>query len=822
MLNNELRLARRIGIVQKGVRRAPLGLRSSQVLRYLVQRVLSGSAIKLTLQTVRNLDPTSRHKALKGWHDFASAESTASSPRNGFSMAQEARNTERHISGWGSARLRNSAVSFVSAGTLTREEPQSSSSEEEGKDTANGNQYEGDSHFDDPANLVKPEEEVPEEAPLLAESLAKKETDEPSSVAAPLSTAPSALKQEEDLGSDSSSEAEEILFHGRGKLSDQTAPKAKKFSPTPANSTYHKPDTIAFASKPVTIPHRSHHLQPGPVASSSEGPSSWTPKHNRAGRLGKRRPHHNTQVSDEEEAIMQDYIANMAVDDDEDEDEDEPNSSKPQRRNQSFRFYDGAGDENVKVQTRSKLSTQITVHDVDRAFDWDSADLEDFDDLATTDEEINDIGQVLRHRERESGAQYLVTAIGKSTSDAKWLLHSKLTSTSAVEEIQTYHEIQTMKVQVEEEDVDSSSDDDEDALDDLIDDIESEDDENARVMLRTAKMSDAQLARALAKQEELGIGGDELILFDGHEDEDDEDPGDDFRNGAGFVPFSVSKHTSNRTRSKHNRRQRNSFPSAEAFADALEQDPYGGFDVMDFDRPSVRPKRKGKANDFAFDFELSDDDLAEHMKSTWLKDREKKTERKREKLEALEAQLLDAAQRSHPAAIKAEIRRFLVEETDILKLAPMDSHIRAGVHRLAKSLKLNSRSEGKEGRGVGRYPVLTKTEHTPQYTISNVWQIDALMESKKFFPKHTLKSFKAPKTGKVFGKTRGGGGGADAGLKNGDIVGAWAPELSADNKGRAMLEKMGWTSGMGIGAVGNEGSLEAPRQIVKTNKAGLG
>jgi hypothetical protein len=518
---------------------------------------------------------------------------------------------------------------------------------------------------------------------------------------------------------------------------------------------------------------------------------------------------------------MQDYIANMSVaNDDEEDEDDEPASNKPQRRNETFRFYDGAGEENVKVQTRSKLSKQVVHHDLDEAADWDSADLDDFDGFATTDEEIDEIGQVLRHRERKSGLQYLVTAVGKGASDAKWMLQSKLTSTSAVGEIQTYHEIQALKIEVEEDDEDDDSDSsDDDALDDVLDDIESEDDENAEILRRTAKMTDEQIARALAKQEELGLGSDELVLFDGQEGEDEDDPEDVFANGAGFVPFSLSQHTSNRARTKKNRRQRDSFPSGEAFADVLEQDPYGGFDVMDFDRPSVRPKRQGKKNDF--NFELSDEELANHLKTSWQKDRDKKAQRKRDKMAELEAQLLDASERNQPHVIRMEIRRFMVEEVEVLKLAPMDAHVRAGIHRLAKVLKLNSRSEGKDGKGIGRYPVLTKTPHTIQYTIENIWEIDALMESKKYFPRYGPKTFGNVKTPRVSGRQRGGAV-ADASLRDGDRVGFGAAELGIDNKGRAMLEKMGWKKGMGIGAIGNEGRQDAVEAVVKRSKAGLG
>jgi hypothetical protein len=57
---------------------------------------------------------------------------------------------------------------------------------------------------------------------------------------------------------------------------------------------------------------------------------------------------------------------------------------------------------------------------------------------------------------------------------------------------------------------------------------------------------------------------------------------------------------------------------------------------------------------------------------------------------------------------------------------------------------------------------------------------------------------------------------------NGEVVGGSAPEIGSENKGRAMLEKMGWTSGTGIGAIGNKGSIEVIKHVVKTTRHGLG
>lgn len=56
----------------------------------------------------------------------------------------------------------------------------------------------------------------------------------------------------------------------------------------------------------------------------------------------------------------------------------------------------------------------------------------------------------------------------------------------------------------------------------------------------------------------------------------------------------------------------------------------------------------------------------------------------------------------------------------------------------------------------------------------------------------------------------------------GEIVGAAAPELGIGNRGRAMLEKMGWSCGTALGAEDNKGILQPVSLTMKRSKAGLG
>lgn len=131
----------------------------------------------------------------------------------------------------------------------------------------------------------------------------------------------------------------------------------------------------------------------------------------------------------------------------------------------------------------------------------------------------------------------------------------------------------------------------------------------------------------------------------------------------------LQQYQSSRKRDKKGRRFRNTFPSATAFADALEDDPYMAFDIMDFDRPSLKKKKKGRRQ--ALNFELSDSELEMQLQQAWENDRMKKKARKQER-EMLRAQGLlgrktkeakDAAGMSADE-IKSEVRKFLLSSAE--------------------------------------------------------------------------------------------------------------------------------------------------------------
>jgi hypothetical protein len=751
-----------------------------------------------------------------------------------FSLRNEARNTDSH-STWFNARLRDSKITFVSAGNLVREETPAIEEEEIPVQSIRNNlQHQKETNEVESGELVDPRK--PAQYHTIDEQVKQLDISGDSAGSDHSST------QQRKTSISSVQSDEVIVFSGRKPLNLSAKTVSGKATATgPATPA---PAELAQIQKPAgNFPDQA----PSNPSLWTAGAEGWVENLPRSRRNPlttskfEQRKHHGRDAqrqreADEQEALLQDYIENMAADDDDDDDdeendEDQRNSSNSRRKNETFRFYDGASGENVKVKTTASKGT-ISAGHLDKLV-WDSDDLEDFEGLSTTDDEVAEISQILRQRRRPTGLQYLITATGAGISEAKWVPEKKLRSETAQEELRIWRDIQIAEWKESDDldDSENSTDSDEDeALNDLIDQVESEVEENATILERTNRMTDSMLARALQKQEELGLGGDDIVLFNGQEPEAESD---EFQRGDGFVPFATQTHPSNRGRSKKGKRAKDSFPSATVFADALEEDPYGAFDIMDFDRPSLKPKKKGRKGELPVELQ-EDDEWEAQLREQWQTDRQKKSTRKQEREQARLAGLLGAAARGgrtdlhakyansgmDALQIKAEIRIFLTQDFETLSLGSMDAHMRASVHRLAKALDLKSHSQG---AGDNRHPILTKTPRTRFYSADTIWEIDALMGQRKFFPKPGGwgSSKNTPSSGMKIRKGRGGAL-AGASYMDGEVVGASAPELGAENKGFALLQKMGWTSGQAIGALGNKGSTEVIKHVVKNTKAGLG
>ncbi|OJD13885.1 hypothetical protein AJ78_05706 [Emergomyces pasteurianus Ep9510] len=493
--------------------------------------------------------------------------------------------------------------------------------------------------------------------------------------------------------------------------------------------------------------------------------------------------------SDDSE-ILADYIANMVDDDTSDEDEDEDA---------------GVGQVHAQNQNQNQTGHFSTKS-------WSSADLEDLNDLSSSDELPDEIGRIFSMRERNKSIQYLLTGVGQSTDEARWVRKELLIMPGASELIRQFEERVALNASRQEVASEPSSDLDEEGEEDEVDHYVDED--------MKQDLIDEQMAHLLQTQDSFGLGANELLLFDGN---------------GGFDRFesiSRSKFSYKTSLSQPKKRQNRNghFPCASAFADVLDQDPYGGFDIMDFDRPSLKKKPKGRRYAHQHDFDLSDSDLVYELQASWENDRNKKKAKKQEREELRAQGLLGTkpgkinmkAKYTEGMSIddvKQEIRSFLTSSSESLALPPMDKRNRKLVHEIANILSLKSLSRGS---GTSRFPILTKTSRTPVLEgQAAVYQVDRIFSSGRFM-RRMDRSQRGAGGPKSVVKSRGGGGLKAASYMDGDVVGASAPEIGAENKGRAMLEKMGWSTGTALGADNNKGILHPVVHVVKNTKAGLG
>ncbi|KAK7745972.1 squalene synthetase-like protein [Cytospora paraplurivora] len=331
-------------------------------------------------------------------------------------------------------------------------------------------------------------------------------------------------------------------------------------------------------------------------------------------------------------------------------------------------------------------------------------------------------------------------------------------------------------------------------------------------------LDDETLARLLAKHEELGLADDEYMLF----------------STGGHSEIYPSRHNASTSLRKENisflsnrtsrKQRRGKIPSASAVADVFDE-----LDLMDWDRHNTHNQpRKPKNKSAQPIFDISDSELEATLQASWQKDRLSKRERKREREELRAQGLLGKhADPSDPRVkyqtgmtldqIKEEMRSFLCGSDEYLTFPPMDANARKVIHDISNKFKIKSKSAG---HGETRRPSLYRTKRTIPYNELSFEQVFA-RTGRKYFPRLDVKG-KAPREGGKTGRSGRGVNHAAFSYRDGEVVGASAPELDQKNKGRTMLEKMGWTTGTALGAMDNKGILQPVVHVVKRSKAGLG
>ncbi|KAI0153333.1 hypothetical protein GGR57DRAFT_503072 [Xylariaceae sp. FL1272] len=329
------------------------------------------------------------------------------------------------------------------------------------------------------------------------------------------------------------------------------------------------------------------------------------------------------------------------------------------------------------------------------------------------------------------------------------------------------------------------------------------------------ELEDERLARLLAKQEELGLDADEVILLDGV-----------ISDGGEWFPSSM--HINPRKKKGASKRSRmfqqgSQFPSATKMAEAFDE-----LELMDLQDAHMRRPKKGHLS-----LDFSDSELEDALNVAVKKDRLKKADKKKAREELRVQGLLGKDVKPDDPRVKYrggmslddvanEFEAFLLGTQEQLSLPPLDKAARQIIHSIANQLKIKTKSAGK---GTARYPVLYRSKATWPFDanrfevvfgrVQRMWfgRVDA--DEKVVRETRILKRTEAPVR-----KTRTSK--QSLTLREGDVVGKHAAEIGIENRGRTMLEKMGWSKGMSLGTGENKGITVPLMHVVKKTKAGLG
>ena len=313
----------------------------------------------------------------------------------------------------------------------------------------------------------------------------------------------------------------------------------------------------------------------------------------------------------EHEKIMEDYIQNMRAN---------PEDNCDQLESKSFGLLDPGASKDDMWQAETVASLTKEAISNSRS-GWSNKDLDEFEALGSTIDVPDTVVSILSRRQRPSGVHYLVVREGYDLDDARWVTRSCLEKLCAPElvSIFDFNEKERANTSVVSSDIDTEAL----RILDIDDEAENTGSEDDLIKSKKASITDEEIALRLAKHEQLGFSSSEVMRFTGNEVEgwsDDE--------GINRLVQATRKYSGGNVMTR--RRNVNGTASARAFGDALIQDPYGGFDVMDHERSSLRRRPKGGHG--VLPIELSDSELEASVLLAWENDRTKKKLQKQERL----------------------------------------------------------------------------------------------------------------------------------------------------------------------------------------------
>ena len=271
---------------------------------------------------------------------------------------------------------------------------------------------------------------------------------------------------------------------------------------------------------------------------------------------------------------------------------------------------------------------------------------------------------------------------------------------------------------------------------------------------------------------------------------------------------------------------------AAALSDAMDisnVDSYddSNFDVMDLNRPSLHKNRKGKGKSKVHSDPDSVDNILNQMleaeRGSKKRRREARNELRKQGLLGKKSRATDDGKQSKQAwasmtftAFNSAIRTFLTSAQRCAYFHASDPAKTAALAHIAQRLKLQLKTEGK-GKHGGR---LTLRKHA-----RDPFAFDAAVFDRAMAHAATMWPAPAPAAGAKAGRADDASEERARRVKHyrdGEVIGAGAKEVGADNVGHQMMLKMGWKPGMAIGAENNKGIMLPVETVFKSSKTGIG
>lgn len=246
---------------------------------------------------------------------------------------------------------------------------------------------------------------------------------------------------------------------------------------------------------------------------------------------------------------------------------------------------------------------------------------------------------------------------------------------------------------------------------------------------------------------------------------------------------------------------------------------YDGLRDMEFETHTLKTKGKGRKKQL--DVDSITGEFGDILQQQWANDRQHKREKRKNRHSNIAEEHATSVNLclKYPYTIyvkemRNELEEFLSDSVrKSLTFPPLDPHGNRTVQNMAHKFNMKSR---KFGSGNKQHVVVIKNKRTYR-TIPDYMGIDRFLHQRPVFnrtdqrrPRSEIDQEKSSRRGKP----------SKAHNREGDIVGANAPEISSDNFGRRLLVKMGWKAGQGLG-LGNDGISEPVMAKVKNSKLGI-